>query len=82
MSSFENGKKSSSLGPPWPVVIVEAVLVLAILQVARWLIPLSGQLSIVIWVGVGLPLAAAAHRFNKVRYGAATRPPLWGSKSR
>ena len=78
----EDGEESRSPGPPWFVVIVEIVVALTILRVALWLIPLSGQWDIVIWVGVGVPLAATAHRFNKVRYGAATRPPLWGNENR
>ena len=74
--------QSGSLGPPWLVVVVESVVVIAILRVALWLVPLSGQWDLVVWLGVGVPLAAVAHRFNKARYGAATRPPLWSGKKR
>lgn len=77
MASSEGGRKSGSLGPPWLVIIAQIVVILAILQVALWLVPLSGSWDLVVWIGVGLPLAAAVHRFNKVRYGAATRPAVW-----
>ena len=82
MASSECGKKSDSLGPPWLVILVEIVVALAILRAALWLVPLSDQWDFVIWIGVGVPLAAAAHRFNKARYGAATRAPLWSGKNR
>ncbi|WP_419929440.1 hypothetical protein [Candidatus Poriferisocius sp.] len=82
MTSSESGKKSDSLGPPWLVILVQIVVALAILRVALWLIPLSGQWDFVVWIGVGVPLAAAAHRFNKARYGAATRAPLWAGRKR
>ena len=82
MASSESVKKGDSLGPPWLVILVEIVVALAILRVALWLIPQSGQWDLVVWVGVGVPLAAAAHRFNKARYGAATRAPMWSGKNR
>ena len=77
MASPENGTESGSVGPPWSVIFVQLVVWLAILRVALWQVPLQGQWDLVVWIGVGAPLAWAAHRYNKARYGAATRPPLW-----
>lgn len=75
-------KEGDSLGPPWTVVFVEALVALAVMNVAHWLVPLPGNWDLIVWIGVGAPLAAWIHRFNKARYGAATRPPLWASRRR
>ena len=74
--------EDGSLGPPWLVIVVQVAVALALVQGAHWLIPLPGHWDLIVWIGVGAPLAAAIHRFNKARYGAATRPPLWDSRRR
>jgi hypothetical protein len=75
------GKGSGPLGPPWLVIFIQAVVFLAILRVALWLVPVPGQWDFVVWIGVGAPMAAVFHRFNKARYGAATRAPMWAKKN-
>ena len=62
------------------MVIVQDPLVIAVIRGAHWLIPLSGHWDLIMWIGVGAPLAAAIDRFNKAHFGAATRPPLWDSR--
>lgn len=69
--------EGSPVGPPWLVIVVQLAVVLALISVAHWLVPLPGNWDLIVWIGVGVPLAAAVHRFNKARYGAATRTPLW-----
>lgn len=82
MASPPPESADGSLGPPWSVIVVQAVVALALIRVAHWLVPLSGQWDLIVWIGVGGPLAASIHRFNKTRYGAATRPPLRASRRR
>lgn len=82
MPSPPHGKRGGSVGPPWLVVVAQVAVVLALIQGVLWLASLPGNWDLIVWIGMGVPLAAAIHRFNKARYGAATRPPLWDSRRR
>lgn len=73
-SSLSDHNEDNSLGPPWKVGIIQVVICLIVIQVTVRLIPIW---DVAIWVIVGLPLAAGVHRYNKYRYGAATRKPVW-----
>ena len=76
----KNGK--GPVGPPLLVGVVQVAVAIALIRVAHWLVPLPGHWDLIVWIVVGVPLAASIHRFNKARYGAATRPLPWQSGRR
>ena len=58
-------KDGGSVGPPRMVIVVQVAAALELIQLVHWLVPPLGHWDLIVWIGVGAPMAAAIHRFNK-----------------